>query len=27
ILLGHSNQKMTDIYNDVRGKEWKKLVI
>ncbi|ENO9653831.1 integrase, partial [Shigella sonnei] len=25
--LGHSNQKMTDIYNDVRGKEWKKLVI
>ncbi|ENE8998453.1 integrase, partial [Shigella sonnei] len=23
----HSNQKMTDIYNDVRGKEWKKLVI
>ncbi|ENC8362131.1 integrase, partial [Escherichia coli] len=24
---GHSNQKMTDIYNDVRGKEWKKLVI
>ncbi|EMA6738764.1 integrase, partial [Shigella sonnei] len=26
-LLGHSNQKMTDIYNDVRGKEWKKLVI
>ncbi|EFX9699658.1 integrase, partial [Shigella sonnei] len=21
------NQKMTDIYNDVRGKEWKKLVI
>ncbi|EOX3267598.1 integrase, partial [Escherichia coli] len=20
-------QKMTDIYNDVRGKEWKKLVI
>ncbi|EFL6377777.1 integrase, partial [Escherichia coli] len=27
ILLGHSNQKMTDIYNDARGKEWKKLVI
>ncbi|EFG7216491.1 integrase, partial [Escherichia coli] len=26
-LLGHSNQKMTDIYNDARGKEWKKLVI
>ncbi|EED1480192.1 integrase, partial [Escherichia coli] len=25
--LGHSNQKMTDIYNDARGKEWKKLVI
>ncbi|EPE5478197.1 integrase, partial [Escherichia coli] len=24
ILLGHSNQKMTDIYNDARGKEWKK---
>ncbi|EEU0776600.1 integrase, partial [Escherichia coli] len=24
---GHSNQKMTDIYNDARGKEWKKLVI
>ncbi|EER1630545.1 TPA: integrase, partial [Escherichia coli] len=23
----HSNQKMTDIYNDARGKEWKKLVI
>ncbi|EET6386289.1 integrase, partial [Escherichia coli] len=22
-----SNQKMTDIYNDARGKEWKKLVI
>ncbi|EES4946629.1 integrase, partial [Escherichia coli] len=21
------NQKMTDIYNDARGKEWKKLVI
>ncbi|EFA7141262.1 integrase, partial [Escherichia coli] len=27
ILLGHSNQKMIDIYNDARGKEWKKLVI
>ncbi|EDT8874384.1 tyrosine-type recombinase/integrase [Salmonella enterica subsp. enterica] len=27
ILLGHSSQKMTDIYNDARGKEWKKLVI
>ncbi|EIO5624662.1 integrase, partial [Escherichia coli] len=26
-LLGHSNQKMIDIYNDARGKEWKKLVI
>ncbi|EFS5592077.1 integrase, partial [Escherichia coli] len=25
--LGHSNQKITDIYNDARGKEWKKLVI
>ncbi|EFS5592251.1 hypothetical protein, partial [Escherichia coli] len=25
--LGHSNQKMIDIYNDARGKEWKKLVI
>ncbi|EEC8632413.1 integrase, partial [Escherichia coli] len=24
---GHSNQKMIDIYNDARGKEWKKLVI
>lgn len=23
ILLGHSNQKMTDIYNNARGKEWK----
>ncbi|EIL7566696.1 integrase, partial [Escherichia coli] len=23
----HSNQKMIDIYNDARGKEWKKLVI
>ncbi|EEV0647185.1 integrase, partial [Escherichia coli] len=22
-----SNQKMIDIYNDARGKEWKKLVI
>ncbi|HGH3389972.1 phage integrase Arm DNA-binding domain-containing protein [Citrobacter portucalensis] len=27
LLLGHSSQKMTDVYNNARGKEWKKLVI
>lgn len=27
LLLGHSNQSMTNMYNDTRGKEWKKLVI
>lgn len=26
-VLGHSSKTITDRYNDLRGKEWKKLVI
>lgn len=27
LLLGHSNQTMTNLYNNSRGKEWKKIII